>query len=184
MRRTGRRLGDDYLYENEELPEGSSDYETEEYADYSEESLDLQNETEEIDVSANVWKKIGKIALVVIVLIALFFVSMKVTEIWLDREAEPTSYGNDAPDMTEYEDDYYTQEESEEDVKPNDVLEDEEGDSPAPSRPSEEKPEEPTTPEDTEKPKEPTKPSVETPSEEPAPQTPSKPIIVPGNPAA
>jgi len=55
MRRTGRRLGDDYLYENEELPEGSSDYETEDYADYSEESLDLQNETEEIDASANVW---------------------------------------------------------------------------------------------------------------------------------
>ena len=101
MRRHGRRHVSEYV-ENEELNET---YET--YEDYEETDVDSENEVydeEEAPKGKSVWVKIGKIAVIILVLIALFFISMKVTEIVLDRNSEP-EYGSEIPAYTDSEQD-------------------------------------------------------------------------------
>ena len=71
MRRHGRRHVSEYL-ENEELNET---YET--YEDYEETDVDSENEVydeEEPQRGKSVWIKIGKVAVIILVLIALFIV--------------------------------------------------------------------------------------------------------------
>jgi outer membrane biosynthesis protein TonB len=148
-----------------------------------------------------VWVKIGKVAVVILVLIALFFISMKVTEIVLDRNSEP-EYSSDAPAYNDYETEdndedipgireqedesteYKEYEEQDktsvkpvDEKKPDDEKKPEETQKPAEKPTETQKPAE--TPKPAEKPQETQKPSTE-----PAPSKPSKPVIVPGNPAA
>ncbi len=190
MRRTGRRHISDYLEENEELNQNLQ----EDYGEYDEFDIATENEVDNYEETeqpsaARVWKKIGKVALVILVLIALFFISMKVTEIFLDRNQEPASYNNDAPAYNDID----TNNENSEDIPA--VEETEEYEEPENTQPTYQ--EEDTTPppsapkaEEPKKPEEPEKPAVEapaepeTPSTPQTPSTPSKPIITPGNPAA
>lgn len=197
MRRTGRRQISNYLEENEEFStnqmEEIYDNEYEEY-DVNEEDEEATLFEEEKSGAARVWKKIGKVALVILVLIALFFVSMKVTEIFLDRNQEPDSYGTDAPAYSDsdYEEDPSDiptiEEEKEENVGEVATLEEEDEKTPdteKPSKPEAEKNDEtdkPSAPSEPEKPSTPVTP--EQPSTPETPSTPSKPIITPGNPAA
>lgn len=193
MRRHGRRHVSDYL-ENEEL---NGTYE--EYEEFDQENEEVQGEIYEEDVpqKKSIWVKIGKIAVIILVLIALFFISMKVTEIILDRNQEP-EYGTDAPAYSdtesqgdeeipaineEPEDEEKMEEYKEEDTTP--VKQPEEDKKP------EEKPQDSQKPQD--KPAETQKPAEqpaekpaesEKPSTEPTPSKPSKPLITPGNPAA
>ena len=98
MRRGSRRHIEEY-FDNVELNENSEGIE--EFEDFNIEAFDeaesyddyYGEENEELEESKSVWLKIGKISLIVVVLMALFFVSMKVTEIFLDRNQEPVSYG-------------------------------------------------------------------------------------------
>ena len=108
MRRTGRRFSEDFLEENEEIT--YEDYEApapeetefEEYYDLSDLSeSDGEAPAEPEEKSSSALKKIGKILIIILVLIALFFASAKITEIILDHNEEPATYGNDAPDMDE-----------------------------------------------------------------------------------
>ena len=196
MRRNGRRHADDYL-ENEELNEIYEEYEEFDIEADPDAEDEAYVETEEASPKKNVWVKIGKVALVILVLIALFFVSMKVTEIVLDRNQEP-DYSSDAPaysddsDLTDDENipviDTDTEDENiaEEDEEETEFKEYKEKDTTPVKKPEEaktpegnKKPEEDKKPVETEKPEETKKPSTE-----PTPSTPSKPVITPGNPAA
>lgn len=194
MRRSGRRQINDYLEENEELNFAQTEelYE-DEYEEYDEDREDILYE-EEKSGAAFVWKKIGKIALIILALIALFFVSMKVTEICLDRNQEPDSYGTDAPAYSDsdYEEESsdvpVIEEEPEENVGGLEVLDEAD----VPQKPKTEEPEKTEKTEEAVKPSAPSEPSTPqtpaTPEPEPStpqtPSTPSKPIITPGNPAA
>lgn len=193
MRRHGRRHASDYL-ENEELNETYGEYE-----EFDQDVEEVQSEIYEENISEkkSIWVKIGKIAVVILVLIALFFISMKVTEIFLDRNQEP-EYGSDAPAYSdtesqsdedipaineEPEDEEKMEEYKEEDTTP--VKQPEEDKKPEEkseqTKPSQDKPQDSQKP--TEKPAE--KPQeTQKPSTEPAPSKPSKPLITPGNPAA
>jgi|GEM_PF-2688104 len=234
MRRTGRRHSSDYLEENKELYEDFNNEETaEEYSEYIEFDPDeFPDDAEEENSPSKaivIWKAIGKVAIVILALIALFFISMEVTKIWLDRNQEPSSYGNDAPiyDDSDFEEPDATIDDTDdtEDEKPvEDEDEDDEDapsskpstDKPSTNKPSTDKPstdkpstdkpstDKPSTDKpSTDKPSTDTpstdkpstdkpstdKPSTDTPStDKPStpetPSTPSKPIIVPGNPAA
>lgn len=188
MRRVGRRHQSDYL--EEEFSENFA--EIDETEEYEENDIELADSSEE-DVRPSIWVKIGKIALIILVLIALFFISMKVTEIFLDRNQEPDTYGADAPaysEEIEEENNEFIPEVAEPYVE--ETLEE-------PPQEAEETKTEKTKKEETEKEKtenppttetkEPVKeePPTEAPSETPstpAPSTPSKPVITPGNPAA
>lgn len=197
MRRAGRRQINDYLEENEELNfEQTEELYEDEYEEYDESDAGAEDAFSEDEKSgaARVWKKIGKVALVILALIALFFVSMKVTEICLDRNQEPDSYGTDAPAYSDsdYEEEPsgvpVIEEESEENAEEETEVE-EESKQPSykeeTSKPTTEKNEEtqkPSTPSEPEKPVAPETP--EKPSTPETPSTPSKPIITPGNPAA
>lgn len=193
MRRGSKRHIEEY-FDNEEFNETSEEFE--EFEDFNVGAFDeadsydedaYYDEDEELDDRKGVWVKIGKIALIVLVLIALFFVSMKVTEIFLDRNQEPVSYGEDAPaysDETEEEDTPEIIEEMEE-YKEEDLTV-------VPQKPEESETEKPAekpaeTPGDkpSEKPSDkPEETPAETPSTPEVPSTPSKPSIIPGNPAA
>lgn len=191
MRRTGRRRASDYL-ENEELNETYEGYEefvTDE-AENTEDNDTAYDEAEDSPQRKSIWVKIGKIAVIILVLIALFFVSMKVTEIFLDRNQEP-EYGSDAPaysdsDTQQDEDIPAINEQPEEDEDVPELEQYEEQDKTPVKKPEEDKkPEE--KPQDSQKPAEkPVEKPAETekPSTEPTPSKPSKPLIIPGNPAA
>ena len=204
MRRTGRRHASDYLEENEEIISEQLEGLDEENYDYYD--LDEESADEELDLdeeksgAALAWKRIGKVALVILVLIALFFISMKVTEIWLDRNQEPENYGTEIPaysDNESAEDPVEVVENNEDEEKPDEEEEEEEKPSET-QKPSEsEKPSETQKPSEADKPSETTKPSTpskpekpetsETPEKPSTPETPSepsKPVIIPGNPAA
>ena len=109
MKRTGRRYTEDFLeenneeivYEDFELESEKPDESEFQYFDFTED--DSFNETEENDKKKSpvVLKKIGKILIVILVLIALFFASAKITEIILDRNEEPATFGNETPDFEE-----------------------------------------------------------------------------------
>ncbi len=198
MRRTGRRFSEDFLEENnEEIT--YEDYETteseeteyEEYFDLSDLQDDVPVETDK--KCSSPLRKIGKILIIILVLIALFFASAKITEIILDHNEEPASYGNDAPDMDEdfdeiidEDDDIIT------DTNIPDVLGGEDDGADYMPEPAEKPEETPTTSESpSTSPSPSTTPEVSPkPSENPAPSTaptPSeapKPAIKPGNPAA
>ncbi len=191
MRRTGRRHASDYLEENEEIIQGLN----EGYEEYNDFDIATEDDNElyeagERTSAVKVWSKIGKVALVILVLIALFFISMKITEICLDRNQEPTSYGNDAPAYSQIDtasDDEDTpsvteNEEPEEEKEPENKQptyhEEVENTKPAAKPAEDTKPEENKKPETTGKTEETENPST------PAPSTPSKPVITPGNPAA
>lgn len=205
MRRTGRRHSTDYLEENEELQEIFEDYEDFDSAAEPEDvdstqpqSLMFEEEPDKNSSAGRVWIKIGKVALVILILIGLFFASMKVTQWWIDRNQETESYGNDAPiydDNSEDEpteaDDPADEPEEETEEEPEEEPEDE----PSTQRPStpgaaepEDEPEDPSAPSTPSEPSEPAEP--EEPSEPSTPTTPSEPSkpttpsIVPGNPAA
>ncbi len=190
MRRHGRRHVSEYV-ENEELNET---YET--YEDYEETDVDSENEVydeEEAPQRKSVWVKIGKIAVIILVLIALFFISMKVTEIVLDRNSEP-EYSSDIPAYTdsEQDEDIPAINDQDEQEEVQEYKEYEEQDmtpvkQPEENKKPEEKPEQTQKPAETQKPEEkPAEKPAETqkPSTEPAPSKPSKPVITPGNPAA
>ena len=186
MRRSARRYSDDYL-ENEEL---NGTEETYEEFDYEAEDVvdEAGLDTEEMPEKKSAWIKIGKVALIILVLIALFFISMKVTEIFLDRNQEP-DYGAEAPaytdsDLTDDEDIPVIDEEPDDEVKTeekDEEIKEYKEDTETDKKPtaSQEKPSVPEEPKEPEKPKEPEQPS--TPE---APSKPSKPVITPGNPAA
>ena len=216
MRRTGRRHSSDYLEENKELYEDLNNAEAaEEYSEYIE--FDADEFPDDADAEENspskaivVWKAIGKVAIVVLALIALFFISMEVTKIWLDRNQEPSSYGNDAPiyDDSDFEEPDVTIDDETEDPEDEEPVENEDDDDedapsskPSTDKPSTDKPD--TNKPSTDKPSTDTpstdkpdtdnpstdKPSTDTPdTDKPStpetPSKPSKPIIVPGNPAA
>ncbi len=194
MRRTGRRFSEDFLEENnEEIT--YEDYETvapeepeyEEYYDLSD-LAELDGETpQETDVkekSSSPLKKIAKVLIIILVLIALFFASAKITEIILDHNEEPSSYGNDAPDMNEDFDEIIDEgyeETPDKDIP--DVLGGEDDGADYMPEPSE-SPEPSATPSESPAPSASPVPSTPAPSAAPTPSEAPKPSIKPGNPAA
>ncbi len=194
MKRTGRRYTEDFLeenneeivYEDFELESEKTDESEYQYFDFTEdESFDEIEEKDE-KKSPVVLKKIGKILIVILVLIALFFASAKITEIILDRNEEPATFGNETPDFEEDFNEIIEEDEPNVDneipeVLGNEVItepevEDEpEAEEPAPQP----KPEPSPTPAPAPNP-EPTPEPEPAPAPSPAP----KPSITPGNPAA
>ena len=190
MKRSRRAYLNELQEQNETLRE------TEEFVDY--EAGYEEAESEEAPSSTR-GKKIITAIIVIVALVALFFASSKITELWLDYNQEPASYGNDIPDVEQ--DDLTDIEEEIIDV-PNAPVDEigETGEKPAETeKTEEEKPAEaakPTQkPAENEKPAETEKPAP-APSETTKPETPkpeeTKPVtpekkpasIIPGNPAA
>lgn len=190
MKRTGRRYTEDFLeenneeivYEDFELESEKTDESEYQYFDFTEdESFDEAEEKDE-KKSPVVLKKIGKVLIVILVLIALFFASAKITEIILDHNEEPSSFEDNTPDFEEDFNEIIEEDEPNVDNEIPEVLGNEEITEPEP----EDTPEsEETTPAPAPQP-EPKPEPAPTPEPEPEP-TPSpapKPSITPGNPAA
>lgn len=96
MRRSKRVRGQDY-YENDEILE-----ETEEFEAYDETDADYDEDYEDDEPSGSgVGKKIITIIIIIAALIALFFASTKITEILLDYNNTPDSYESTVPDLDE-----------------------------------------------------------------------------------
>lgn len=189
---------------SEEFFEEKEQFEQEEFANYDyDENPDLSDEEEE-EGGASVGRKLLTVLIILIALVALFFLSVNLTTLWLNSNEEPTTYETDAPPIEEYEelDDenkYFTEIEDEEDEgpvasespkAPSEVLGENSSSTVKPSAKPSSKPSSSAKPS-----AEPTKAPTPTPSADPtkAPETPaptkapektSKPIIIPGNPAA
>ncbi len=105
MPRSVKRFSSDFLEEYEEL-QNRSQNETYQYEDYDatpqENPEPVQEPTEEIAPqdasSSNVWKKLGKVALIILIFVALFFASMHITTFVLNMNHQVDDYSNDAPD--------------------------------------------------------------------------------------
>lgn len=190
MRGNRRRHSSNYPEQNEEFNQNL--YENYDEFDTVYEEDEGVPEEAESSSAVRVFKKIGKVALVILVLIALFFISMKITEICLDRNQEPASYGNDAPVYDEID----TPDDDTENVPVIEETDDEDVENKQPTysediketedkKPAAPKPEEDKKPEENKKPEVAEKPeTTEKPSTPETPSTPSKPVITPGNPAA
>lgn len=200
MKRTGRRFTEDFLeenneeivYEDFELKDEKAPEEEYQYFDFSEDDFSEEiAETEEQDEAKkpSFLKNLAKILIVILVLIALFFASAKVTELILDHNEEPVSFEDDTPDFDEDFDGIIDESEPPVDNDIPEVLGNEEITEYKPeSKPEEEKPEEDKKPE-AEKPESnsPVTPAPEPkpePAPAPAPSPAPTPSIKPGNPAA
>lgn len=96
MRRSKRLRGQDY-YENDEILE-----ETEAFEEYDETDVDYDEEYDDEEPNGSgVGKKIITILIIIVALIALFFASTKVTEILLDYNNTPENYESTVPDLDE-----------------------------------------------------------------------------------
>lgn len=187
---------------SEEIFEESKQIEQEEFAnyDYDENPDLLDEEDDEEEGGASVGRKLLTVLIILIALVALFFLSVNLTTLWLKSNEEPTSYETDAPSIEEYEelDDenkYFTETEYEEDEEslatesskvPNEVLGEDTPSTVKPTAKPTAKPSASVAPsaEPTKAPSaEPTK-APETVSPTKTPEKTSKPIIIPGNPAA
>ncbi len=193
MKRTGRRYTEDFLeenneeivYEDFELESEKTDESEYQYFDFTEdETFDEAAETVETEEKKNpiLLKKIGKILIVILVLIALFFASAKITEIILDHNEEPVSFEDDTPDFEEDFNEIIEEDEPSVNNEIPEVLGNEEIVEPEVEKtPEAEEPAPSPAPAPT-----PTPTPAPTPEPEPAP-APSpapKPSITPGNPAA
>ena len=192
MKRTGRRYTEDFLeenneeivYEDFELESEKTDESEYQYFDFTEdESFDEIEEKDE-KKSPVVLKKIGKILIVILVLIALFFASAKITEIILDRNEEPATFGNEAPDFEEDFNEIIEEDEPNVDNEIPEVLGNEVITEPEPEeKPEAEEPAPQPKPEPSPTPAPAPNPEP-TPEPAPAPSPAPKPSITPGNPAA
>lgn len=192
MKRTGRRYTEDFLeenneeivYEDFELESEKTDESEYQYFDFTEdESFDEAEEKDE-KKSPVVLKKIGKILIVILVLIALFFASAKITEIILDRNEEPATFGNEAPDFEEDFNEIIEEDEPNVDNEIPEVLGNEVITEPEPEeKPEAEEPAPQPKPEPSPTPAPAPNPEP-TPEPAPAPSPAPKPSITPGNPAA
>ena len=189
MKRTGKRYTEDFLeenneeivYEDFELKSEKADESEYQYFDFTEdESFNETEETIEEKKSPAVFKKIGKVLIVILVLIALFFASAKITEIILDRNEEPSTFGNETPDFEEDFNEIIEEDEPNANNEIPEVLGNEVVTEPEPEK--EPEAEEPTPAPEPQPEPEPA-PAPE-PEPEPTPSPAPKPSIKPGNPAA
>ena len=188
MKRTGRRFTEDFLeenneeivYEDFELKDEKANEEDFQYFDFTEDEAFEEAEEKGEEKSPTVLKKIGKILIIILVLIALFFASAKITEIILDHNEEPSSFGTETPDFEEDFNEIINEEEPSANNEIPEVLGNEEITEPEP----EEKPEaEEPAPAPAPAPQPTPEPAPE-PEPAPAPSPAPKPSITPGNPAA
>lgn len=197
MKRTGKRYTEDFLEENnEEIVYEDFELESErtaesefEYFDFTEdESFNETEDTEEKDEkkSPAVLKKIGKVLIVILVLVALFFVSAKITEIILDRNEEPVTFGDETPDFEEDFNEIIEENEPNVDNEIPEVLGNEVITEPEPEeKPEAEEPAPQPKPEPSPTPAPAPNPEpTPEPKPEPSPSPAPKPSITPGNPAA
>lgn len=195
MKRTGRRYTEDFLeenneeivYEDFELESEKTDESEYQYFDFTEdETFDEAAETVETEEKKSpiLLKKIGKILIVILVLIALFFASAKITEIILDHNEEPVSFEDDTPDFEEDFNEIIEEDEPSVNNEIPEVLDNEEIVEPEVEKtPKAEEPAPAPSPAPAPTPTPAPTPEPE-PEPAPAPSPAPKPSIKPGNPAA
>lgn len=184
------KKAEEFFEENEQLKlneEELLDYDYDENAD----------EDEDEEKGSSVGKKLLTVLIVLIALVALFFLSVNLTTLWLDSNEEPIGYETDAPFIDE-DDDLFGEDnayQSEMPDAPDEELEDDDDDKPtqkpslkpsaSPSASPSAKPSATatTTPSPTKTPEaKPTQaPQTTAPTQAPT-KTPTP--IIPGNPAA